>query len=261
MFPGRGSIVLTILGILGIMPSAPAMELVAHRCGVDIAPENTLAAARRCIELGVSWVEIDVRQSRDGVFYLMHDPTVDRTTNGTGLLSELESTYIDTLDAGSWFDSHYEGERVPRLRDFLLAVRGKLKVFVDFKAGNVMNFVALVRELNAWHNMLFAFSFSRDARRFRELAPDWPLKVFAREPGDVERLVPVWRPVAVECYTLRELERVTPLCRAHGIKTVFFTSRSDAESLGAILAHGPDMLGVNNPETVCRYLSDKGINP
>jgi hypothetical protein len=60
------------------------LEVVSHRGCHQQAPENSYAAARRCIELGVECVEVDVRQSSDDVFYLMHDGTVDRTTSGTG---------------------------------------------------------------------------------------------------------------------------------------------------------------------------------
>lgn len=255
MMAGSGWIALMGALWLGLVDSAPAMELIAHRCGGDIAPENTLAAARRCIELGIPWVEIDVRQSRDGVFYLLHDSTVDRTTDGTGMLAQLDSSYVDTLDAGAWFHPRYAGERVPRLQDFLAEVRGKLKVFVDFKTGSVPDFVNLIRDLGMWEDMLFSFSFSKDARRFRELAPDWPLKVFARTPDDVARLAEQWKPAAVECYTFTELNSIKPACSARGIKVMFFTARQDPDTIRTILAARPDMLGVNDPQEAIKCLT------
>jgi len=77
------------------------MEIVVHRGANDVAPENTMASAQACIDLGADYVEIDVWRSLDGVHYIMHDPKLDRTTNGRGLIALRTSRYIDRLDAGS----------------------------------------------------------------------------------------------------------------------------------------------------------------
>ena len=79
------------------------IEIVSHRGANGLAPENTLAAAQLSVDLGVDFIEVDVWTSRDNVFYVMHDATVDRPTNGTGHLLSLSSSEIDQLDAGSWF--------------------------------------------------------------------------------------------------------------------------------------------------------------
>ena len=84
------------------------IEIVCHKGANEYAPENSYAAAQRCIDWGVDYVEIDVRTSQDGVFYLLHDRTVDRTTNGHGAIAELTAAEIDQLDAGSWFHPHYK---------------------------------------------------------------------------------------------------------------------------------------------------------
>ncbi len=71
------------------------VEIVSHRGANGVAPENTLAAAQACIDLGVDYVEVDVWTSRDGLFYVMHDATVDRTTDGSGHLLALTAAEID----------------------------------------------------------------------------------------------------------------------------------------------------------------------
>ena len=91
------------------------IEVVVHRGLNQRAPENTLAAARLCTDLGLDYVEVDVRTSRDGVFHILHDPTVDRTTDGFGPLAGMTSAEIARLDAGSWFGPTFAGERIPRL--------------------------------------------------------------------------------------------------------------------------------------------------
>jgi glycerophosphoryl diester phosphodiesterase len=87
--------------------------LVAHRGGGTLAPENTLAALRKGAALGFRGVEFDVMLAREGVPVLMHDDTVNRTTNGTGHVPELSLAELAALDAGSWRDLAFVGEPVP----------------------------------------------------------------------------------------------------------------------------------------------------
>src|SRR2546423_13072452 len=94
-------------------PSEQRIIVIAHRGANKFAPENTLAAFRKAIELGCDYVELDVRRTRDGALILMHDRTVDRTTNGTGQVSELTLSQIRSLDAGSKAGAQWKGERVP----------------------------------------------------------------------------------------------------------------------------------------------------
>ena len=87
--------------------------LVSHRGASALAPENTLAAIDAALRHGADFVEFDVQLTRDGVPVLMHDPTVDRTTNGLGRVSQLTAAQLAELDAGSWFSPEFAGERVP----------------------------------------------------------------------------------------------------------------------------------------------------
>ncbi|HXF60497.1 MAG TPA: glycerophosphodiester phosphodiesterase family protein, partial [Caldilineaceae bacterium] len=123
------------------------IEIVCHKGANEYAPENTYAAAQRCIEWGVDYVEIDVNLSKDGVHYILHGPSVEETTNGSGNIQELTSAEIDALDAGSWFDARFAGERVPRLEPFLRWIKGKAKVFFDVKAANLPELIDLVYAL------------------------------------------------------------------------------------------------------------------
>ena len=88
---------------------------VAHRGASLVAPENTLASTVKAIELGVDRIEMDVRQSKDGVLVLMNDSRLERTTNGRGYLSDFSYVELRTFDAGSWFSGSYRGERIPTL--------------------------------------------------------------------------------------------------------------------------------------------------
>lgn len=93
--------------------------IVAHRGASGTAPENTLAAIRRAAELGAHWVEVDVRQAASGDLVLIHDATLDRTTNGRGAIAKTPYETIAALDAGAWFAPDFVGEPVPTLQAFV----------------------------------------------------------------------------------------------------------------------------------------------
>jgi glycerophosphoryl diester phosphodiesterase len=107
---------------------------VAHRGDSARAPENTLPAFRKALRLGVHRLELDVRFTLGDVPVLMHDTTVDRTTNGTGAIADLTLDQLRSLDAGRWFAPAYRGTRVPTLYQALkLAQRSDAQVMVDLK--------------------------------------------------------------------------------------------------------------------------------
>jgi glycerophosphoryl diester phosphodiesterase len=93
--------------------------LVAHRGLRARVPEQTMASFTAAIEHGAEMIEADAQLSLDGELVLMHDDTVDRTTDGHGLVGDLTWTELSRLDAGSWFDPAFSGLRIPRARDLL----------------------------------------------------------------------------------------------------------------------------------------------
>jgi glycerophosphoryl diester phosphodiesterase len=93
--------------------------VIAHRGASGHAPENTLAAFRRAVALGATFIEADLQLTRDSHFVAMHDGTVNRTTNGQGKIHDMTLTELRRLDAGSWFGSQFVGERIPTLEDIL----------------------------------------------------------------------------------------------------------------------------------------------
>jgi len=92
---------------------------IAHRGASGYAPENTFAAFRKALAMGATFIETDLQLSRDARFVAMHDPTVQRTTNGQGSVHEMTLADLRKLDAGSWFGSEFAGERIPTLEEIL----------------------------------------------------------------------------------------------------------------------------------------------
>lgn len=107
---------------------------VAHRGWSGRAPENTMAAFRLAMsEPAVQWLELDVQLSRDEVPAVLHDPTLKRTTNGRGRVSEYTAAQLARLDAGSWFDPVFSGEGVPSLDQVLAAAAGRCRLNIEIK--------------------------------------------------------------------------------------------------------------------------------
>jgi len=95
------------------------MLVIGHRGASGHAPENTLAAFRKAVALGATFIETDLQLSRDAHFVAIHDSTVNRTTNGKGEVHDLTLAQLRNLDAGSWFGSEFSGERIPTLEEIL----------------------------------------------------------------------------------------------------------------------------------------------
>ncbi len=111
---------------------------IGHRGAKESAPENTIAAFEAAAELGANMIEFDIWQSRDGQLMVIHDLTVDRTTNGTGSVSNFTKNRLRGLDAGSWFSSEFSGEWIPTLEMALTWAKEKgMKVYLHVKDQNI----------------------------------------------------------------------------------------------------------------------------
>jgi glycerophosphoryl diester phosphodiesterase len=107
--------------------------LCGHRGACAHAPENTLAGFEVAAQMGAELIELDVRLTRDGVLAVIHDSTVDRTTNGTGRIAELTWDEVQALDAGIRFGAAFEGQRVPSFSEILEWACGRVYLAVEIK--------------------------------------------------------------------------------------------------------------------------------
>ena len=108
-------------------------EIIGHRGFPSIAPENTLISFQRAIDAGVDMVECDVTLSKDGEVVVIHDDTLDRTTNGRGKIQKKSLAELRSLDAGTWFSPEFRGEKIPLLSELLDLVRGKCIINIEIK--------------------------------------------------------------------------------------------------------------------------------
>ena len=126
------------------------MLVIGHRGASAYAPENTFASFDLAIAQGADAIETDIRVTKDGVLVLLHDPTVDRTTNGHGAVADLTLAQLQALDAGSWFGPQFAGQRIPTLDDFLQRYTGRVGLVLELKVpGSEASVVDLVQQHQA----------------------------------------------------------------------------------------------------------------
>jgi glycerophosphoryl diester phosphodiesterase len=110
------------------------LQRVAHRGGSLLAPENTLAAFRNALTMPVDAIELDVQMSRDGQLIVFHDATVERLTDGTGNILDLDFAYLRSLNAAAHFqDGWPQAEQMPTLAEVLKLAKGRVQVYIEIK--------------------------------------------------------------------------------------------------------------------------------
>ena len=110
-----------------------ALLVIAHRGSSGSAPENTMAAFRMAVAADTDMIELDVRLTLDGDLAVMHDRTINRTTNGRGRIRTIPTATLHLYDAGSWFGAAFRGERVPLLKDVLTTLPHQVGINIEVK--------------------------------------------------------------------------------------------------------------------------------
>lgn len=285
-----------------VLPAAqgPKKTLVAHRGASGYAPEHTIAAYTLAIEQGADFVEQDLAVTKDGVLICLHDPSLERTTDveekfptrftdvtwegktrRAWLANDFTLAEIKTLDAGSWFDARFAGQRVPTFDEAVALIRGKAGLYPELKtpeiyAGRDVDFVALVEAALDTHHLrghgadprtpviLQTFGEST-ARALSERRIGVPIVLLFDPRGswDPKAMVAAWKGVVTGFGPAKDAVRDHPefvrLAHDAGMTVTPYTFRSaDAAKagyadVGAEMAHylydlGVDALFTDNPD-------------
>lgn len=237
----------------------PLPRVLAHRCGGQLAPENTLAGLDAAAACGCRGVEFDVMLSADGQAVLIHDETLDRTTNGHGAVADTTLAQLRLLDAGSWFSARFGGEGLPTLDAALdrCAALG-LAVNLELKpaAGHEHATGQLVAELLGTRSMiglpgLVLSSFSDIAiAAAREVMPDAMYGLL------VEELPDNWhgRAAALGVQAIHARSRTLTAAQIESVLTAGYRmavyTENDAARAGALLAQGVGSVITDRPDRV-----------
>jgi len=239
-----------------------AAFIASHRGGAATAPENTLPAITAALAAGFDYVEVDVALTADRQPVLMHDKTVDRTTDGHGRLAALTLAEVRALDAGSWFDPAYAGTPVPTLTEFLdalLAADGRAIVELkgEWDAATVDAAVAEVAARGLERRVVFA---SFDDRTLALAAAGSEvlsrLLILKQLPSDVVSAVSEAgaRGVVVNRKAVLARPGIVDELHAMGARVVVYTLNDDAQ-WDEVTALGVDGIVTDDPHTLSEWQS------
>jgi glycerophosphoryl diester phosphodiesterase len=234
---------------------------IAHRGASSYAPENTFAAFDLAIEMGARHLELDVHFSSDGHLVVIHDDTVDRTTDGSGPVTSRSLAALTALDAGAWFDPRFKGERIPTLGAVLERYWGA-HLHVELKghsAGLAQRAVDMIRSSGIATNVTITSFQKAQLEETRAYAPELPTGWLVGEVSDA---------VVAQARAMG----LTQLCPRAGAVTPELVSRLHAEGLVVrawgvatedlmrrVVTAGADGMTVNFPDKLLAYLATPGL--
>lgn len=236
-----------------------AFMVIAHRGASSYAPETTFAAFELAIRMGVHHIELDVEATSDGHIVVIHDDTVDRTTNGTGPVTSHSLAALQALDAGSWFGAQFSGERIPAFDEVLRRYKGRVHIHTEIK-GRSTYLSQRTADLVRQHGMIdqvtitsFQKARLEEIRAYApELATGWLLAVVsdaviaqARSIG-VRQICPRADTVTAEMVSRLHAEGFA--VRAWGVATEALMRQ--------VVRAGADGATVNFPDKLLAYLSN-----
>jgi len=237
--------------------------IFAHRGASAHAPENTLAAFELALSQGADAIELDANLSADDEVVVIHDSTVDRTTNGHGRVAQLPLTELRSLDAGSFFSEKYCGEKIPLLEEVFEAIGKKIFINVELKTYTaphdclVEKVCALVKKYNMEKRILFSSFVAFNLKKAKSLLPEVPggllaprgwkgawARSFGFNFGDYAALHPYLTDV-----TKQQIVRVHRLKRRVHVGTV-----NKAEDMVRLINWGVDGIYTDDPQLALRVL-------
>ena len=251
---------LIALPVVGICTDKPEMmnryeqhpdypiEVVCHRGMNTIAPENTLHAARLCFDQGFQAVELDVRRTADGALVVIHDETLDRTTDGAGPVAALSIAELSRLSAGIRFDAFFREERIMPLSAFLEAASAEGQLYIEIKDADPAATLAEVERMGVLHRVFF---FSTDATRLAELrsfSGDVRIMVERDQFPTIQDAVEALRPAIVQFNWAHDDLEVIGDCREAGIAAMVKYFGADAAVFERIIRLKPDMINIDRPD-------------
>ena len=202
----------------GAEPIRRRVFVTAHRGAHEQAPENSLASIRDAIELGCDYVELDVRKTKDGKLVLMHDSSVDRTTTGKGKVDQLTFDEIRTLKfTGKTAEQHLD-EVVPTFDEALALCRGKIGLYLDHKAGDVVELLDVVKR----HEMLsktVVYSSVDKLKEFKKLEPSiWVMPDHPEDAAKISQLAADLHPETMDGSVHRWTKEQIAIAHEHKVE-------------------------------------------
>lgn len=179
-------------------------KVIGHRGAAAYAPENTIEGIHTAADMGVEWVELDVKLTKDDVSIIFHDETLDRTTNGSGPVAEKTYDDIKQLECGSWFGESFTGIKVPTLEEVVdvlierdLGLNLEIKPCPGREKETAEAALDVLSQIWDDHNRLLISSFQTvSLEAARDVANDWARGLLLAPEGDEGIINPDWKDLA-----------------------------------------------------------------
>jgi glycerophosphoryl diester phosphodiesterase len=230
--------------------------IIAHRGASGHAPENTLAAFSKAIELGADGIELDVTMSSDGKIVVIHDDTLERTSSGQGLVWEKDAATLQALDAGTWFAPTYAGQRIPLFTEVLDLVGPDLFIDVEIKSGpyaqdTLAAVLALLRQQRHPDKTLVTSFDENIVRQCQEHAPEQACGLIF-EVDNLPRAFSGNWPAVSSHYPLIT-DSFMQTCRSEG-RLVYTWTVNTTDTMRKMIQAGVDGIITNYPDMLATLL-------
>jgi glycerophosphoryl diester phosphodiesterase len=243
----------------------PQRGFCAHRGAMTTHPENTLPAFNQAILSGAQMIELDVQFSKDSALIIMHDGTVDRTTNGHGEVASLTLKELKLLDAGSWMDSSFTGTSIPVLKEVFEIMPKNTWLNVHLKGGYVLGkkVAALILEMGMAHQAVMAVQ-AEAGRGARSVSKDILICNMERQSGGLDYVEGTIQKdadfIQLKGPVTDGFKNFADLLHEKGIKVNYFGT-DDPEILGTLFGLGIDFPLVNDIVKTVDYSNEFQITP
>jgi glycerophosphoryl diester phosphodiesterase len=241
--------------------------VVAHRAAHQKHPENSLEAIQEAIDLGVDIIEIDVRITKDGKVYLMHDQTIDRTTTGIGDIETLSSADLSKYKL--LFEGENSGIAIPTLQEALALTKGKIMVDLDLKTDKIEKIIAIVQELEVQDEVIF---FDSDWEILKEVRSKIPNAYLMPRTYNVKQIKKAYKkldPVIVHIDPSFNTKKSISIAKKYGIRTwinslgnldQILKSNPNPELAFELVQHGANTVQTDLPKFWINFKSESTDN-
>ncbi|MBI2581436.1 glycerophosphodiester phosphodiesterase [Candidatus Woesearchaeota archaeon] len=230
------------------------IQTVGHRGAAALEPENTLRGFRKAIELGVDYVEFDIHRCKSGELVVIHDETVDRTTNGKGFVADLTLQQLKVLDAG-------KGEQIPTLQEAIDTCKGKVKMQIELKDPGLEKDVIDALTKNGIPEAIIISFFHEFVKIAKEQAAGKKIKIktgviLAGNPINVVEMAKLANADYVTGNHFYMDEKMAKRVKEAGLGLTAWTCNTEHD-IRKVIAFGADMIASDKPDLLVKVLGER----